>query len=33
VDQTVSSTGSYSVIATQSPAGTWALQMVTFRGA
>jgi hypothetical protein len=33
VDQTVSSTGSYSVIATQSPSGAWALQMVTFRGA
>jgi hypothetical protein len=32
VDQTVSSTGSYNVIATQSPSGAWALQMVTFRG-
>jgi hypothetical protein len=33
VDQTVSSPGGYNVIATQSPSGTWALQMVTFRGA
>jgi hypothetical protein len=33
MDQTVSSTGSYSVAATQDVSGAWALQMATFRGA
>jgi len=33
LDRVVSSTGSYSVTATQSTSGNWALQMVTFRGA
>ena len=32
-DQTVFSTGSYHVTATQNPAGQWLLQMATFKGA
>jgi hypothetical protein len=33
MDRNVTATGSYSVAATQSQSGDWALQMVTFRGA
>ena len=33
MDRNVTASGSYSVAATQSQSGTWALQMVTFRGA
>ncbi|MGE5832491.1 MAG: LamG-like jellyroll fold domain-containing protein, partial [Methanomicrobiales archaeon] len=33
MDRTVSATGTYSVTATQSQSGNWALQMVTFKGA
>jgi hypothetical protein len=33
MDQIVASTGTYNIIATQSPSGNWALQMFAFKGA